>query len=399
MPNSSNNNLHKLSSSDPSEASYIKSGHEISNSNNIFASQSVSSPQLSSALIKTIPLSNSSNSDNSKPTKKYQRILQLFSFQSLIISFYIAIFASILMSMVFMLFYSDLLSNTSTTNDTAKNPGNFNPSTINQNINSSLSKKDQEIIKSRNLFNKEGSLGDDVTNSQSRTTVKSDNALIKSNLPYKLVGTVYGSTPYNGIAIIQDKLTGNKDSFLVGARLSTHVFLSEIHRQRAILNHNGQLEYIEIDKPKPKKRNRSERSLLADLGPMNRSIPENSKGRISQFKEQGFEFKDNTISMTESYKKKILTQDFSKVLQDAKADPHMVGGKLAGFKLSKIKQDSIYEKSGFANGDIVTEINGIELSSVSQAISVLQAARNSSRLEVTVIQNGQTNTIEINVGQ
>ena len=324
---------------------------------------------------------------------------RFFKIKSLILGFCIAFMSTCLLSILFLVFYLNAFNPVKSIIQADKTSNSkFVKSNNAIKIPAGLSKDDQEVIKSRNLFNKEGTLGDDDKNKKNKISNAGDGSIVKSNLPYRLVGTVYGSNPYNGIATIEDKLTKNKDSFVVGARIGPKITLSQIHQKKVILDNKGRLEYIEIDKKIINTRKRSERSILSQLGSVNRSIPKNSKGRMSQFKEEGYEFKDNKIFMTESYKKKLLTQDFSKVLQDAKADPYMVGGKLAGFKLSRVRQDSIYEKSGFANGDIVTEINGIELTSVSQAISVLQAARNSTRLEVTVIQNGTPNTIEINIG-
>ncbi|MCY4443927.1 MAG: hypothetical protein OXC44_03905 [Proteobacteria bacterium] len=261
---------------------------------------------------------------------------------------------------------------------------------------SGISSKDMETVVSRNLFNQDSSPSDVLEEAPKQR----NDGMVKSTLPLKLIGTVYGSNPRDGIAMIQNTDKKLINSFFVGSRLLENVTLLEIHQNKIILDHDGVLEYIEKErKPIVRRKRETTSSRLNMPSLIERSVPINSTGRLSQFKEEGYEFREKEIKMTESYKNKLLTQDFSKVLQDAKADPYLVNGKLAGFRLTRIRQNSIYEKSGFANGDIVTEINGIQLTSVSQAISVLQAARNASRLEITVTQNGATNVIEVTVGQ
>lgn len=264
--------------------------------------------------------------------------------------------------------------------------------------NHTISGEQISTILARNLFDPEGAITDEP---EEEKRPNQSGEIPATELPIKLLGTLYGSDPRNGIAMIENTELKSQNSFLVGDRLEEGVVIKEIHRRKVILDHLGQLESLSLEQDEIQRRpRRGSSSPLSNMPSLVQRDPTaQSKGRLSQYKEDGYEFSDNKVYMTDSYKKKLLIQDFSKVLQDAKADPYMVEGRLAGFILTRIRQNSIYEKAGFANGDIIKEINGIELTSASQAIGVLQAARNAQRLEVTVIQNGQINIIEVNIGQ
>lgn len=259
-----------------------------------------------------------------------------------------------------------------------------------------ISSSGVRAVLERNLFHQNAA----ALESQATDEADADvDDMRKTRLPLRLVGTVYGSDPYSGIAMIEDTTSKTVTSFVVGHWIAKDVRVHQILRARVVLDNAGTLEYLEQTTEKLVRRRRGSGSGLAMMGSMSSISPGPSKGRISEFKEEGYEFSDGKILMTESYKNKLLTKDFTKILQDMKADPYMKDKKLIGFKLSRIRRDSIYEKAGLANGDIVTEINGVELTSVSQAISVLQAARNSNRLEATIIQEGTPQTIEIVIGQ
>ena len=52
----------------------------------------------------------------------------------------------------------------------------------------------------------------------------------------------------------------------------------------------------------------------------------------------------------------MLNQDLSKILKDAKAEPFFEGGELNGFKLTRIKQDSIYQKSGLQKKQFLVKL-------------------------------------------
>ena len=89
----------------------------------------------------------------------------------------------------------------------------------------------------------------------------------------------------------------------------------------------------------------------------------------------------------------------TKVLQDAKARPNMVNGVLKGFELTRIREDSIYEKAGFQNGDIVEEINGIPLKDAASSIRLLQQlkAKNVNDIEVRLNRGGSIMDMVISI--
>lgn len=274
--------------------------------------------------------------------------------------------------------------------------GSLNDDVLNQEV--SLSDSDIKSVLKRNIFNKEGTLGGESeidTNEEEKIVT---DQIVKSTLPLKLWGTIYGGDPVSGIAMIEDTRKKTTNSFMVGDRLTDNAVMKQILKEKIIFERNGQLEYIELEKEElvRRKRGQGRSSGPSSVTP---DRPRQASGRLNKFKEDGYEFGDGKIKMTNEYKQKLITTDFSKVLQDAKAEPNMVEGRLQGFKLTRIRSPSIYEKSGLKNGDIVTEINGVELTSASQAIRTLQSLRTANQIEVTVIQDGVKNTLEISIGQ
>ena len=75
----------------------------------------------------------------------------------------------------------------------------------------------------------------------------------------------------------------------------------------------------------------------------------------------------------------------------------MVDGELRGFQLTRIRSESIYEKSGLQNDDIIEEINGVSLNDTSQAIRLLQSLRNESSIELRINRGGSTMRFELSI--
>ena len=59
----------------------------------------------------------------------------------------------------------------------------------------------------------------------------------------------------------------------------------------------------------------------------------------------------------------------------ATAEPYFQNGQIMGFKLSQIDADSIYDKSGVRDSDVITAINGNQLNNVSAAIKLLHSLK------------------------
>ena len=199
----------------------------------------------------------------------------------------------------------------------------------------------------RELFQKEEEADPDGEEQEEPDVAEEDDA-VRSNLQVKLVGTIYGGDPYTGIALVENSNKNSINSFMVGDVLIDGAKVVEVLRERIIVMNNDRREYIDVSKTKLVRKRQRKRATPSK--PKSPGIkPLATQPPPSTFKEPGFERKGNDMSMSQDYREKMLTTDFTKVLQDAKASPNMVDGELRGFKLTRIRQDSIYEKAGLQN--------------------------------------------------
>ena len=261
----------------------------------------------------------------------------------------------------------------------------------------SLSPKAVDIILKRNIFNSEGigeGEGADGEGDAGETDEPSEK-VVKSDLAVKLMGTIYGGDPYSGAAIIENTSKRTINTFMVGDVLLKGARIKEVLKEKVIIENNGRLEYIDVEKTKLVRSRRSKRGKkpTRKKGP----APIATEPPPSTYKEDGFERKGAQIAMDETYRQKLLTTDFTKVLQDAKASPNMVDGELKGFKLTRIRKDSIYEKAGFQNMDVVEEVNGVPLTDTGQAIRLLQSLRNEKEIDVRITRGGTPMTFTLSI--
>lgn len=115
------------------------------------------------------------------------------------------------------------------------------------------------------------------------------------------------------------------------------------------------------------------------------------------FREPGFERVENKVSMSTDYRDRIVKQDLAQVLMQATATPHLENNQITGFKLTQIEKDSIFQKSGLLDNDIITKINGNELKSVAKAISLLKSLKNETDFSIELVRGGNVEVIDLRV--
>ena len=64
---------------------------------------------------------------------------------------------------------------------------------------------------------------------------------------------------------------------------------------------------------------------------------------------------------------------------------------------SQIDENSIYQKSGVQNDDIITSINGTELNSIAGSISLLRSLKGADHVDIEVRRGNASQKISVDV--
>lgn len=86
-----------------------------------------------------------------------------------------------------------------------------------------------------------------------------------------------------------------------------------------------------------------------------------------------------------------VTTNLTKFMNDAGTEPVTdKQGKVTGFRLNFIKKDGVFAGLGLVEGDVLSDVNGLPLNSISSAMSIYQQLRTSSLIELTVKRGDKT---------
>ena len=81
----------------------------------------------------------------------------------------------------------------------------------------------------------------------------------------------------------------------------------------------------------------------------------------------------------------------------ARIVPETRDGKSVGFRLFSIKPDGPFGKIGLQNGDVISAINGLEMTSPDKALEVYTKLKTANHLSVGLERNGQKVTMDYTI--
>lgn len=225
-------------------------------------------------------------------------------------------------------------------------------------------------VKERNLFS---------TRSSSAPTTRQVDvaALEETKLNLKLWGTVSGSSG-GDYAVIEDVKAREQNLYRIGDAVQTAT-LKGIYREKVVLSVNGKDEVLQMQELE------SSRAPVRPGGLPTRGLTSGTGAVRAQ-----------RISLRRSYIEQSM-QDMASLMTQVQIQPHMEDGVPAGLALSSIKPNSIFRRMGLRNGDVITGVDGNAISSVDDALKMVDSLKSASNLTVQLKRRGREKNIEYRI--
>ena len=182
---------------------------------------------------------------------------------------------------------------------------------------------------------------------------------------------VLAAKPMNlASAIIAQGKSGKEDIYSVGDRMPGGVLIKEIHPEYVVLERNGQLETLKLEKI----------SGTANLGSAGNS---QDRGGLSSRRSSS----DTPGAALKKIRGDILKNPTS--FGDY-AIPVLVkeNGKQIGYRLKPQKKGELLSELGIESNDVITEINGVKLDNQQNGVSALRKLSTAKNLNIVVKRNG-----------
>jgi general secretion pathway protein C len=202
-------------------------------------------------------------------------------------------------------------------------------------------------------------------------------ALQETKLQLKLWGTVTGNGQ-NAYAVIEDIKQRVQQLYRIEDAIQNAV-LKEIHREKVVLEVNGGFEVLQMEEI----RGTSRGSNVARLKSNKKS--ERSKTLGSK----NISLKRERID--------AAVNDLGSLMKQVRIRPHYKDGRSDGLTLSGIRSGSIFSEMGFRNGDVIVGVDGKNIESVDDALSLYENLQSAENVQVQLRRRGRLQTIDYTV--
>ena len=215
------------------------------------------------------------------------------------------------------------------------------------------------VINTRNLFGAK-------SNAPAATPPPANTPQLK----LRLVGTSIGKR--GPLAILEDLNKNEQEVFDLNESIFGRAKLVEILADSARVEYAGRIETLYIDE----------------------GGASSGSGDAASADSGGDDQTEFTVAETE------LSESLANLpllLSQARAVPYFRNGQSIGMRLFAIRRDSMYEKLGLKNGDILTTVNDNNLSDPSQALKIFEQLKNERSINVKLERNGAEKNLHYSI--
>lgn len=199
----------------------------------------------------------------------------------------------------------------------------------------------------------------------------------RTSLDLTLLGVAAGGGGFPSQAIIANGSNQNQHTYGVGATLPGGAVIHGIHSDRVVIAHNGRLESLSLP--------RVGTSILA----AQMSFGNGTGGGISR--QAG-----DAASISPAVRRQI-EQHPQQLMQIMKIQPYAAHGKMEGYRVYPGEQPALFHHAGLEPGDVITQVNGVSLTSNAGAMKAMAELRHAKgTVQLVVMRHGKPVHLSVN---
>ena len=202
-----------------------------------------------------------------------------------------------------------------------------------------------------------------------------------------LVGTIVSSTPSASRAILWANGMKMPKAFREKEEVEPGAILSSVERDKAWLTRGSEREMLEILPVGSKARASLPPSAAPGAPQAAGTSPAQTAGDIRVER-----LADNRFSIDEAGVAQ-LSGNFNQFMTQVRMVPYFEGNKAAGYRLAAIRPGTTFERLGFQGGDILQQVNGLDLSTPEKLAAIFQNLKDEKKVSVNILRQGQKSTL------
>ncbi|QDG40159.1 type II secretion system protein GspC [Alteromonas mediterranea] len=203
----------------------------------------------------------------------------------------------------------------------------------------------------------------------------------ETRLNLTLTGVVASSDQEAGTAIIENR--GSQAVYGLGEKIEgTNATLQKVYNDRVIIKNGVRNETLMLDGIDYDEANRRR-----EMQARQRPAPQED-----EYEGDTVELSEEAIEATAALRERPASfTDFISI------SPKTEEGQLIGYQVSPGKEPALFKSAGLEAGDVITQINGLDLTDLQQSQEALSELRNAQNIELTIIRDGSLTTLYLDL--
>ncbi len=195
----------------------------------------------------------------------------------------------------------------------------------------------------------------------------------ESSLNYKLRG-IYYSEDESLASVILEKGNNKTNFYRLGDEIDNKIYINQINENNILISRLGKLEKLVMEKPKANLNTANDAS-------QSRSSTQSNIASTQVLKSYKRRYADNPLALAKRFQ----------------AIPVSENGKNIGYKLKALRGERLLRKLNLQSDDVFVAVNGIGLDKPFQALDALKSLTTADNVSLTVIRNGNRETLDFNL--
>jgi general secretion pathway protein C len=197
------------------------------------------------------------------------------------------------------------------------------------------------------------------------------------DLPLILVGTVEGQGMIS-FAILEDRATREQQVFHLKDIVKDGAILAKVERNQIVLQLGAREQVLTIYS-----------DGTQDVAPLGPSVPPRAVDGAAASSAAGIRQVQPNRWVLDKQEVTAALSNLSQLLTKARVIPNFTDGKPDGFKIFSIAPDSLYAKIGLQNGDVLQQINGVEVKDPENFMRVFQQLKDETQIALDFVRNSR----------
>ena len=240
---------------------------------------------------------------------------------------------------------------------------------------------------------------------QSRLATSAKGAAPRTS--YLLVGTIVSSNPSTSRAILWAEGMKEPKAFRQNEEVEPGAMLASVERDKVWIARGSDREQLDLlpvgTRGRPAPASPASAAVTTTPGPQGRrprggrAEPEASAApapaadapvadiRVKRLSDNRFAIDEGGVAQ--------LTGNINQFMTQVRLIPYFEGNKSAGYRIAAIRPGTTFENLGFQGGDVLQQVNGLDVSSPDKMYTIFQNLKDEKKVTVNILRGGQKNTL------